>query len=161
MAQRLAIRATKAPQSLGLGLSMIGFGLLAVGGSKIARAAAAARRAAMEEAAAQGVAGTTSDGGIFAKVYYEGGFESPMTKREAALILGCRESASKEKILDRYRVLIRLNHPDMGGSPLIAAKINEAKNLLSLEARSDPNYNKEKERQAKRNASKENEGKTE
>ncbi len=60
-----------------------------------------------------------------------------MTKREAALILGCRESASKEKIMARYRTLMKANHPDLGGSPFLSSKINEAKELLAKTARSE------------------------
>lgn len=62
--------------------------------------------------------------------YYEGGFEDTMTKREAALILGVRESASVKRIKDAHRKLLILNHPDTGGSTYISGKINEAKELL-------------------------------
>jgi DnaJ homolog subfamily C member 19 len=73
----------------------------------------------------------------FSRKFYEGGFQPELTKREAALILGVRERASKERILERYRVLMRKNHPDRGGSPLLSMKINEAKDLMSKTARSD------------------------
>ena len=46
---------------------------------------------------------TTSEGNdafqtFFARRFYDGPFESKMTRREAALILGVRESASPERI---------------------------------------------------------------
>lgn len=72
----------------------------------------------------------------FAKRFYDGGFEEKMSKREASLILGCRETSTKERIMERYRTLMKLNHPDLGGSPFVTAKINEAKDLLSKSARS-------------------------
>ncbi|KAG5674170.1 putative Mitochondrial import inner membrane translocase subunit TIM14 [Polypedilum vanderplanki] len=62
--------------------------------------------------------------------YYRGGFEPKMSKREAALILGVSPSASKSKIKDAHKKIMLLNHPDKGGSPYVAAKINEAKDLL-------------------------------
>eukprot|EP00586_Coscinodiscus_wailesii_P016966 CAMPEP_0172511942 /NCGR_PEP_ID=MMETSP1066-20121228/240507_1 /TAXON_ID=671091 /ORGANISM="Coscinodiscus wailesii, Strain CCMP2513" /LENGTH=261 /DNA_ID=CAMNT_0013291525 /DNA_START=86 /DNA_END=872 /DNA_ORIENTATION=- len=62
--------------------------------------------------------------------YYEGGFEEKMTRREAALILGVRESATAKRIKEAHRKLLILNHPDTGGSKLISGKINEAKEIL-------------------------------
>eukprot|EP00941_MAST-03F_sp_MAST-3F-sp1_P006098 g6098.t1 len=62
--------------------------------------------------------------------FYEGGFEDKMTRREAALILGVRESADRKRTMNAYRRLLRLNHPDTGGSTYIATKLNEAKELL-------------------------------
>jgi DnaJ family protein C protein 19 len=46
--------------------------------------------------------------------YYKGGFESKMTRREAALILSIRESANKKEIRESHRRLMMLNHPDSG-----------------------------------------------
>jgi DnaJ family protein C protein 19 len=69
--------------------------------------------------------------------YYEGGFEDSMTRREAALILGVRESSSAQRIKDAHRKLLILNHPDTGGSTYMAGKINEAKELL-LKGKSKP-----------------------
>lgn len=62
--------------------------------------------------------------------FYEGGFEPKMHRREAALILGVRESADKKRVQNAYRRLLRLNHPDTGGSTFLATKLNEAKDLL-------------------------------
>ncbi|TDG41813.1 hypothetical protein AWZ03_011770 [Drosophila navojoa] len=62
--------------------------------------------------------------------YYKGGFDPKMNKREAALILGVSPSASKLKVKDAHKRIMLLNHPDRGGSPYLAAKINEAKDFL-------------------------------
>ncbi|KAM4796512.1 dnaJ homolog subfamily C member 15 [Rhinophrynus dorsalis] len=62
--------------------------------------------------------------------YYKGGFEQKMSRREASLVLGVSASASKSKIRAAHRKIMILNHPDKGGSPYLAMKINEAKDLL-------------------------------
>ncbi|CAI5731855.1 unnamed protein product [Hyaloperonospora brassicae] len=62
--------------------------------------------------------------------FYDGPFEEKMTRREAALILGVRESASTERIRNAHRKLLILNHPDTGGSTFLATKINQAKEML-------------------------------
>lgn len=62
--------------------------------------------------------------------YYRGGFDPKMNKREASLILGISPTATKNKVKDAHKKIMLLNHPDRGGSPYLAAKINEAKDLL-------------------------------
>lgn len=70
------------------------------------------------------------------RAFYKGGFEDKMTKKEASLILELnertigRDASAKEKIRKAHRKLMLLNHPDRGGSPYLATKVNEAKELL-------------------------------
>ncbi|KAI8868705.1 chaperone J-domain-containing protein [Ramicandelaber brevisporus] len=66
-----------------------------------------------------------------ASKYHKGGFDTKMNQREAALILGLRENAiTKDKLKEAHRRIMLLNHPDRGGSPYMASKINEAKEFL-------------------------------
>ncbi|KAJ7568286.1 hypothetical protein O6H91_01G025900 [Diphasiastrum complanatum] len=67
--------------------------------------------------------------------FYEGGFQPTMTRREAALILGVRESVSQEKVKEAHRKVMVANHPDAGGSDYLASKINEAKDVLLRQTR--------------------------
>ncbi|CAN8097249.1 unnamed protein product [Discula destructiva] len=69
--------------------------------------------------------------GAMGQAFYKGGFESRMNRKEASLILSLHEGAvTKEKIRKAHRTLMLLNHPDRGGSPYLATKVNEAKDLL-------------------------------
>ncbi|GKV30162.1 hypothetical protein SLE2022_076780 [Rubroshorea leprosula] len=62
--------------------------------------------------------------------FYDGGFQPTMTRREAALILGVRESTPVDKVKEAHRRVMVANHPDAGGSHYLASKINEAKDIL-------------------------------
>ncbi|WOH00952.1 hypothetical protein DCAR_0520329 [Daucus carota subsp. sativus] len=62
--------------------------------------------------------------------FYEGGFQPTMTRREASLILGVRESTAMEKVREAHRRVMVANHPDAGGSHYLASKINEAKDMM-------------------------------
>ncbi|KAF8822095.1 TIM14 [Cardiosporidium cionae] len=58
------------------------------------------------------------------------GFVSPMSRIEACQILNLSPTASKEKIREHHKQLMMRNHPDNGGSTYVAAKVNEAKEVL-------------------------------
>jgi hypothetical protein len=53
-----------------------------------------------------------------------------MSTKEALSVLGLREGASKDEIRAAHRRLIQQTHPDKGGTNYLAAKINEAKDVL-------------------------------
>ncbi|MCW2410828.1 MULTISPECIES: molecular chaperone DnaJ [unclassified Sphingobium] len=53
-----------------------------------------------------------------------------LSRAEAADLLGVPIDASREEIIAAHRKLITKNHPDAGGSPGLAARINAARETL-------------------------------
>ena len=54
--------------------------------------------------------------------WIKGGFNAKMDKKEAAQILGLRETAlTKAKVKEAHRRMMIANHPDRGGAPYLAS----------------------------------------
>lgn len=55
---------------------------------------------------------------------------APMERPEALAVLGLVEGASRDDIQDAYRRLMVKVHPDHGGSADLAARLNQARDVL-------------------------------
>ncbi|KAF8969178.1 hypothetical protein BDZ97DRAFT_1902644 [Flammula alnicola] len=66
-----------------------------------------------------------------AEQWAKGGFRAKMDRKEAIAILGLKDGPKlRTQLKDAHRHIMLANHPDRGGSPYLASKINEAKDLL-------------------------------
>ncbi|QLQ81054.1 hypothetical protein HG537_0E04090 [Torulaspora globosa] len=74
---------------------------------------------------------TRLNGGNGSKMFLKGGFDAKMNAKEALQILNLNETnLNKKKLKEVHRRIMLANHPDKGGSPYVATKINEAKDFL-------------------------------
>ncbi|MCX7932848.1 MAG: hypothetical protein N2588_09930 [Rhodovarius sp.] len=56
--------------------------------------------------------------------------EAPLDRAAALALLGLREGATPEEIRAAHRARMREAHPDAGGDPALAARLNAARDLL-------------------------------
>jgi DnaJ family protein C protein 19 len=123
-------------------------------------------------------------------VVYGGGFEPDMTRQEARLVLGLKatfvllapspqrhilieylsrdiflpdysEFSDHKAIQKKFRRLMLKNHPDIGGSEYIAAKINEAKEIMMGEKKAAGEQQDEEEEERERKRKEEEEAEAE
>ena len=76
--------------------------------------------------AASGARGSGAGSGGGASPWTQTG----MSEAEAREVLGVAEDASESDIEAAYRSEMKRAHPDQGGSDWMAAKVNQAKDLL-------------------------------
>lgn len=55
---------------------------------------------------------------------------SPMSKSEALQVLGLKPGATNSDVNKAYHNLMKLAHPDKGGSDFLAQQINQARDVL-------------------------------
>jgi DnaJ family protein C protein 19 len=55
---------------------------------------------------------------------------STMTRAEAYEVLGLKSGATPEEVHSAHRRLMRLAHPDTGGSDWLASRVNQARDVL-------------------------------
>uniref|UniRef100_A0A3Q7HAN2 Uncharacterized protein n=1 Tax=Solanum lycopersicum TaxID=4081 RepID=A0A3Q7HAN2_SOLLC len=60
--------------------------------------------------------------------FYEGGFQSKMSRMKATLIFG--KNTEADRVREEHRKVMVANHLDAGGNYYLASKINEAKYTL-------------------------------
>ena len=70
-----------------------------------------------------GAAGGSDDRG-------RSGSSGNMSRSEALAVLGLREGCTSDDIREAHRRMMKSAHPDAGGSDYLAAKVNEAKDVL-------------------------------
>lgn len=88
----------------------------------------AQRQGASRRAGAPDSHGTRSDGEASGSAR---GRSPRMSRDEALEILGLDQTATADDVRREYRRLMKRLHPDLGGSSYLAAKINEARDVLS------------------------------
>jgi hypothetical protein len=122
-------------------LALVGGGYIASryvsgkAGQKMAQTAAHMAREHMGATAATAARAATVAPAVARQLpylQYEHGFLPTMTRKEALLILGFAEAASPSdnEIEKRFRRVMALHHDDVGGSPLVARKVIEARQCL-------------------------------